>query len=686
MSEAEVARAIGLLKSQPPAEDIKRCLLLLSEEKSLSLESAAVIVKYVVPIFPSLPRDIQKELIKVFGCHFTLVTHTMNLIDMVQKNPEVSIYKAFLMQALSENSSALSNYLGRSQSPSEIQILKSAFFGSKILSRLGSGVDIVAYVEVLRGQIEYIFEYHHSLNQKMYAEFLVALLSLHEGLCLDLVFRDVALRNADRFQKFLQVLLSASVLCRNRLFRSLLKYLDIVISSESAHSAYNLLRSIGPVDIQYDLLIDLKNPLLSVILVHTMSEKQKLSHYRYLMGFFRRGNSTEDLATCFLLAIIFEHLPSEVRQSISSDNMFLDAVTARLSSQHAVVRERTMFLAKQVTNGGLEYESDFEIVIPDFTAPETDTIAFDLLQKTPDSENDSLEPLEGNANIARVLDLTLSKNQSDEEGFTIVFLKDLVREFEQEEKNKSDRIYLLKATVRLVRQKKDFILEIESYSSQLLTMICVLNNSFEEPQFQEWKINALVSIIVVVPEKITELIQILFGQELSLQQRITILSVMSLAARELRGIDDAFIVKPQTDFPTERLPWDSPNKPISGETPRSIEASNSHTVWRSRKLDKAAKGNTAPVNRFQRVAPKFFYPLAHGWLNGIDMGVYDEMFKKHYLSTMQLILSAAQPHYEFSSMYALMCSVIEDAIKNGLPLDDLDLAKLSELSKGAADH
>ncbi|CEP60583.1 Tel2p LALA0_S01e14224g [Lachancea lanzarotensis] len=680
MSKVKVAHAIDLLKSQPSANDIKECLHVLGKDKSLDLEGAAVIVKYVIPIFPSLPKAVQNEVLDLFQNEFNLVTHTLNLIDMLQGKPEAKIYKDFLLDALEHKPGALSHYICHSKSTLEVQIVKSTFFGSKILNSLGKDADILSFALMLRAQIEYIFDHDENLTDKIYADFLVAFLSLHEGFCINLLFGDVVLTGPEHFRKFLQLLHGGSVLCRTRLFKSLVKYLDTMTAHNSAPSIYNILRTIGHIDIQYESLIDLKNPLLKAILIKTMDESEQLSLYRYLMGFFGRQDFPEDATTCILLAIIFENLPSKVKLNISSDTLFLDAVTRRLSSQDAVVRERTMWIAKEVTNGGLEYESDFKITVPKFQVPESNTIVYTLLTKHQKNQAIELRPSEM-APEMKITDLKLSESHEDEDGYKIVFLKDLVREFEQEEKNGSDRVRLLQATVRLVRQKRDFVLEVQTYSSQLLTMICLLNNSLDEQQFQEWKVNALVSIMVAVPEKVGQLVQILFGHELSLQQRITILSVMSLSARELRGINDNFIVKPQTDFPTKRLPWDqSKQEAITDEVSKHKSLSNNQTVWRSRKLDKAGEASPRQINRFQKFAPKFFYPLAHGWLNGIDMGTYDVMFKKHYLSTMQLILSAAHPHYEFNSMYTLMCSVLENAVKSGFPLDGIDLAELSELS------
>ncbi|SCV01009.1 LANO_0F09692g1_1 [Lachancea nothofagi CBS 11611] len=677
MLELDAHAALELLKSQPSAEDTSRSLAVISKDQQLSLEAAAVIVKYVIPAFPSLPQTVKRQLVLILGDSFVLVTHILSFTKLLQDKPEGRICRAFLIHALGENPAALANYVRHSKTKLEQQMLKSAFFGSRILNCLGSEIDIVGYLELVLKQMEYLLDHPSASNNKINADFLVALLSLHESHSLKVVFQDLALSSEGRFQNFILQLQNGSALSRNRLIKSLLIYLDYKVSPELNDAIYNILKQTGVEDIQYETLTELRSTTLKTIVVQLMSEEVLLKVYRYLIGFFRRGDDADDNLVCTLLAVVLEGLSSSVRFQLGSDSAFLDAVTKRLSSQDALVRERTMFLAKQITNGELTYESDFKIDIPIVRDPGNKYIDFGAFQNH--ASNNFVQSMTP-ATVESLVKLSISEDGSNEDGFDIVFLKDLVREFEQLAGSSKDRVQLLRATVKLVRQKRDFILEVESYSSQLLAMICSLNNDLDESEFQEWKLNAMVSIIVTVPGKIVDLVQILFGQELSLQQRITILSVMSLAARELRGLDDGVIVKPKTDFPTKRLPWDQPfqdvHAPISNTT-----ANEAHTVWRSRKLEKLDSSNAAHENRFRKVAPKFFYPLAHGWLNGIDMGVYDAMFKKHYLSTMQIILSAAHPHHEFNSMYALMCTVLEDAVDKNIKFDDSETAKFAELSK-----
>lgn len=278
-----------------------------------------------------------------------------------------------------------------------------------------------------------------------------------------------------------------------------------------------------------------------------------------------------------------------------------------------------------------------------------------------------------------VQSLTLDCSDSDDEDENdereivkrIVFLKDLMKEYEKTgESRKAPLIPLLKQTVKLIRQKADFQLEVGYYAQGILSSIVCLNNEFDEPLFEQWRINALASILVVLPEKVSGAINILFNSELSLQQRMSLLSALGLSARELRGLDDPTIVKPKFDFPTNRLPWDDQ----SHHNSRLVEVQEStsmikktKTVWKSRKLGKDREKGTQ--NRFRKYAGLFFYPLAHGWLNGIDVGTYNQLFKSHYLTTLRIIYSCANPVHDFESMTELMNHIISSAIEEGIPLN-----------------
>lgn len=659
---------------------------MIQSQASLTVESAAVLARYVIPVYTSLPSASKMLLFTIFEESFLLLGHVLNFIKLLQKSSEAKIYKRFLIEGLSHNHGCIYKYIRGAEHITELQMLRSAFFGSKILNSVGDEIDIENYLDIVRAQFKFIFDQTPQFEDKVYADFLCAFISLHSLLAPEVVFGGLVLSSEDHFSKFVQILRCASLLSQKKLVKALIFFLDSRVSQANTDSAFNIFQRVGVELLSTDILLKVHNEILSAVLVRNLTEEQALKLYHSLLVFFHRHEAESDGTACFLLCLALQRLPHSVKAELGHAEEFLNAVTFRLTSQDAAIRERTMYIAKKITNDSFEYESDFTIETPHIKTPKSSIIDFSTLQ--------AVKPLhdhERNFKPSASLDntmvrLSLSESETDENGVTLVFLKDLIREFELLSNQTASRLHLLKSTVRLIRQKKDFTLEISTYSPQLLAVITSLANNLEEPAFEEWRINALVSILFAAPEKVIELIKILFGQELSLQQRMSILSALSLAARELRGIDDSVIMKLQVDFPTKRLPWDKgkpegmKNDKLSASVPTSKSLlQENKTTWKSKKLTTSAK-DILSENRFRKVAAKFFFPLAHGWLNGINMGTYDLMFKKHYLTTMQMVLSAAYPHHEFNSMCQQMAIIVQDAIDQGVEVDELGLAKLSELA------
>ncbi|KAG0667743.1 telomere binding protein [Maudiozyma exigua] len=279
---------------------------------------------------------------------------------------------------------------------------------------------------------------------------------------------------------------------------------------------------------------------------------------------------------------------------------------------------------------------------------------------------------------------TIEESDSDDEDdeleqeiLDIVFLKDLLEMYVKFGRGTSgDQIPLLKRTTQLVRQKESLPLEVNYYAPPLLTHISSINNNREEEGFEQSRINALVAILVVIPEHVESLYKILFNSELSIQQRISLLSSLALSARELRGLDDKQIHKPHYDFPSQRLPWDDGHSAVKQieEIPvldkiTGFGISEGTTVWKSQKLAIQDKMNSGQhKNRFRSVASSYFYPLVHGWKNGINLGSFDQLFKSHYVSTLRIIHNCAYPVHDFETMTYELDQIITEAQAQGIPI------------------
>ncbi|CCF60516.1 hypothetical protein KAFR_0K01620 [Kazachstania africana CBS 2517] len=656
----------------------------LDELDGIKLGTTLVIAQHIIPVYPSLPRQTKAILHDIVCGSFVvlsqLVAFTKNLPETGR---EVTIYKQFFIDSLSNNRKCLSNYVSKcSTSKTGRNSLKSLLFGSKLFNLVSSEISIIEYLELLRTQWGYMIDSEWDQIDKVFAgELIISMLSLHPVYSPNVVFEELFFSNSTNFEKLTQVLYSSRALNKETMVsRYILPFLEIRTSMSNYGDVFCILKKLPLEDgLNINKILEMKSIILQILIIKTLNRYQLDKLLSSLLSQFNELNETEDENICQLLVIISKYkLDASKREELCHDSRFLDAVTKRLSHEDTVFRERTMFIAKMLSNNELKYESEFVIELPSLIFNDNSlNISFQSLQLP--SEDHLHRETNTTVQISNhMTSLSLQEEDSDDDDEMydksykrIVFLKDLAQEFENRDKNKrTNMVNLLRVCVKLVRQKSSFPLEVGYYSSQLMMEIATLNNNFDEKDFEKWRINALVSLLVVVPDKVKDLFHILFQKELSLQQRMSLLSALGLSARELRGYDDASILKPKYDFPTSRLPWDKEDKKKLTEildTP-SNTIDSLGTVWRSKKLDMKTKSE-GPKNNFRKVAPLFFYPLAHGWLNGIDLGTYDKLFKAHYIATLRIVYSCANPVHEYELMTDLMEQITVQAMEQGVNIE-----------------
>ena len=723
------------LKNHPDAQILKDTLLSVLEDSNVEspeLQVVLTIVKYVIPVYPSLTGDVKQILWKLVSHSLLYLTHCVTFANSLPKSQkQIEVYRQFLVDTLQSQPSLLYTYIQQSKEATKMQIntLRAFFFGSRLFNVLSPTIDILQYLKMLQGQWLYIIKEHsdHHASRvsereaKLYAEFLVSQFKLHEVFNSGVMFDDLFFKTQENFIFLREVVKnSPSVLQRVLQRQYILPYLDRLITRDNyvtiACIIHQIIGTQAPPGLEY--ILTLKSAHMQALLIVQLLLGEKAvskADCSLLTQKFGEVNEQDDEKVCRVFTMLLKYsgvLMNSNQQycytDMAHDADFLDAVTKRLTHESHTVRERTMYIAKLVTKGQLKYESDFEIEVPDVEVnkildeghSEKTKIDFNLLHHTAESSDTVDAGLSENINLIiqrlSLQDSDDSDNEdedlSDDQDATekqridnIVFLKDLLTEYIESGREGFQRqIPLLKKSIKLVRQKRYFPSEVAYYAPLLFSNIAMLNNRLDEENFEQWRVNALTSILVVVPEKIDSLYQVLFTADLSLQQRISLLYSLAFAARELRGTnDDGYIVKPQYDFPTRRLPWDKQHDKESGDSTlqplsapqRTGEAAtlddsiNGGTVvWRSRGLD-IRKGKTdVNVNNFRQHASAFFYPLANAWLNGIDLGTFDRLFKMHYLSTLQTIYACAYPVHDYESMTALMERVLLDAVEQGVPL------------------
>lgn len=246
--------------------------------------------------------------------------------------------------------------------------------------------------------------------------------------------------------------------------------------------------------------------------------------------------------------------------------------------------------------------------------------------------------------------------------------------------SKSPSAYLkqkvaLQTAPTLLRQKLNFGSEVAFYAEELLTVLAALTNQYEENDFETARLNAMIAVVVSFPPVATHLCHLLSTGDYSLQQRMCLLSALSLGARELRGYrDDAVSASfTRTSFPSKKLPPSLHNQYLAMETAASGYSRIENSIQNELMADVAdeaqneiaggkilrisstlrkpkpksdvvvSKDQLAHFNKI--VGKQFFFPLVAVWYEslGIDIGPYTSLLVSHFVRTLSILLHTGYP-------------------------------------------
>ncbi|XDT09475.1 Telomere length regulation protein [Nakaseomyces glabratus] len=644
------------LTTQLEVDELVTTLDTVFQEKDslTNIDVILTVIKYVVSHHQVMPKSVILKLNWFFSHSLIGFSQLIKFgSDIDAKQSEQLIYIEYVTQFLKSSTTYLQNYLIEcTENRTKELILKRTFTGSTVFNFVKGKLNPLEYIELLNNQLVFALDKLDSRSgdfHKYLGNYIASLCDFHNIFAPDVILSKTFLIKQERLE-------TLSLLMKR-------------------HQNIPGTLGIGKLILVQDIF-RLNSFTLQKTILAILDSKKIDSVMDFLLMKFHSIEYESDNNTCQLIVTILKnHLNDSGKIKVCHSDQFLNAITKRLSDQDKIIRERSMYIAKIASNHKIDYESDFTIDIgksiahENYEVPESD---WSLILNSVNSNvntNSSDTNISTSTHALEALNLDDSDDEEDEEGDQLkyVFLKDLTAALE----NKSQRglTNILKNTVKLVRQKKLFRSEVAYYAGAMIRNIVILNNDLDEKQFEELRVNALVSILVVVPEKIDELLKMLFTAELSLQQRLSLLLSVSMSARELRGYDDKQILKPQFDFPTSMLPWDrrqENNRIEEIDDNGSDNTSGGKVLWKSSKLTK----NTEEINnRFREYASKFFYPLANGWLNGIDLGTFDKLFKTYYLSTLKTVYNCAYPVHGFEDMTTTMDTILQDAVNNNIPLE-----------------
>lgn len=252
-----------------------------------------------------------------------------------------------------------------------------------------------------------------------------------------------------------------------------------------------------------------------------------------------------------------------------------------------------------------------------------------------------------------------------------VYIKDLLEYLRSEDYEKQK--LGVENAARLITQKAKFGQELEFYSQELASVLAGLKDTYEIDGYNDKKLEALKSLVAACPSIVPQhLTALLFEGDFSLQQRLALLSGITLGARDLSsGKEDSV-------FPGKRLPpalekafgieqareqdKSGSLKPIDNltaelqrgllknTTQQAEEVLGGPKVLRvSRKLQKEREIGKpiSTYNPYAKCASRnFIFPLTGQWhrSNGIrGMGSYSSILKAHFLKSLALLLHAAYP-------------------------------------------
>lgn len=262
-----------------------------------------------------------------------------------------------------------------------------------------------------------------------------------------------------------------------------------------------------------------------------------------------------------------------------------------------------------------------------------------------------------------------------------IYVRDILAYLTVDSKNASayeEQRSALKTAPTLLRQKLRFGSEVSFYAEELITTLTGLTNQYEESDFEDLKLNCMIAVVVSCPNVSTHVCQLLLTGDYSLQQRMCLLSCLSLAAREMRGFSDDKVQLSfsKEKFPSKMLPEALHRQYLALESDHgygriengiqnqlmaeaSEEAQNlvneTHGMpgkvlrvsaslrKKETSTDLVSKQDLASFNK--TVGKNFFFPLVAVWYEsrGIDIGPYTPILVAHFLRTLSLILHAAYP-------------------------------------------
>lgn len=429
----------------------------------------------------------------------------------------------------------------------------------------------------------------------------------------------------------------------------------------------------------------------------------------------------QEYRTHMLLCMCMQLPQSSIKRMIG-DSAFLSAISTRLSSHSDRVKALGVFFADSVcVMAGEQKIFSMDNINIELDIPTTRLKASEI-HITPDDAWDIIEapevvesPTEDMKEMERAFqpislrDEDAMSEEVEEDDPTMqskpvsapIYVRDILAYLSADTKDAQayeKQKLALQAAPTILRQKLAFGTEVAFYAEEIMSLLAGLTNQYDEANFETSKLNAMIAVVVSYPKVTAHVCHLLLTGDYSLQQRMCLLSCISLSARELRGFDDESVRQSfqKTDFPSKKLPPQLHNQYMASENTdygyNSIENSIQNQLMQEaseeardelsggkilrislalkKKSMESAKevslSKEAMANFRKTVGHTFFFPLVAVWYEsgGIDIGPYTPILIAHFIRTLSLILHAAYPaavdlNDMISEYVRLICPVIQ---------------------------
>ena len=650
-------------------------------------------------IYELLTEEYKNKIVTILSNNFIFFNQFIN-------NEDNKIISEILYKLIYENNKFFSNHYTNiiNTTLDKRQLFatfKTLYFGSKIFNKLSDLKEVNIYNYVNR-----LFQLYYELvttqeeAKEHYGDFLLHAIKLNPFIIMEQFFISNENNSIPFFvnkDHFTQIFINkiykpSNTVTKKKITFEISKFLSKIANKYNYSTINYILKSLNPVFLDFErLLTYCKNEIFIFAYIKACS----ISHTKRLMNILiikwsnsatdvRKSYSSDDLLFTKLILICCNKLEKEdpltsLESQFAHNSVFLNGVSKRLVNPLPMIVERTMIIAKKITNNKVNYDTKVEIEFFDGDIEDDkDFENLNVMDKPKEVVNESKEISKLEDNIKQI---SLSNNEplTNDINKRIFFIKDFLKQLLSVSSNSTNKLSakeVLNEGCKLMnlKLKHNKTEELKFYVEELLPLLINIKNTNEneDSEFLEsYKIKCIICLIKAYPSKALDLLlENLFFKEFNIQQRLSILTSIGVGCLEIRNETSL----PKNDNNTVL----SENNNIKNDIFIHDDLmKKSQITWRSRKLDLEKQESTQKTRKLRTentmIIIKVCYSLIAGWLRGIELGAtFDRIFKEHYLRCLSLVYSLISDEKHLDPNRDLengVKEVLVDAFKQDIIID-----------------